>query len=62
VQVLVFEDAPNGVLSAHSAGMQVIWVPDPQADRSLLQDKATLTLQSLQDFKPEEFGLAPYDS
>ncbi|XP_076435902.1 pseudouridine-5'-phosphatase-like, partial [Babylonia areolata] len=60
--VLVFEDAPNGVEAGHAAGMQVVWVPDPRADRSVLADKATVILDSLVDFKPEEFSLPPYDS
>ncbi|XP_076435825.1 pseudouridine-5'-phosphatase-like [Babylonia areolata] len=60
--VLVFEDAPNGVEAGHAAGMQVVWVPDPRADRSALADKAELILDSLVDFKPEDFGLPSYDS
>lgn len=60
--VLVFEDAPNGVEAACAAGMQVIWVPDPRADRSALQQKSEVILDSLEDFRPEDFGLPPYSS
>ncbi|KAK7090062.1 pseudouridine-5'-phosphatase-like [Littorina saxatilis] len=59
---LVFEDAPNGVEASYAAGMPVVWVPDAQADHSLLKDKACLILESLEQFKPEDFGLPPYNS
>ena len=59
-QILVFEDAPNGVQAASSAGMQVVWVPDQAVDRGTAQHLATLTLNSLKDFDPKDFGLPPY--
>ncbi|KAH7931632.1 hypothetical protein HPB52_025525 [Rhipicephalus sanguineus] len=57
--VLVFEDTPAGVKAALDAGMQVVMVPDPrmdQADRS----RATLCIDSLLEFKPEQFGLPSF--
>lgn len=60
-QCLVFEDAPNGVQAAIAAGCQVVMVPPPFATNEMRKE-ATLTIDSLEEFQPELFGLPPYDS
>ena len=55
----MFEDAPNGVTAGIAAGMPVVWVPDPEVDRKPLEDKVSLLLNTLEEFKPEVFGLPP---
>ncbi|XP_037809414.1 probable pseudouridine-5'-phosphatase isoform X1 [Lucilia sericata] len=57
---LVFEDAPNGVKAAHSAGMQVVMVPDERVPLEM-SALATQRLKSLEDFQPELYGLPPFE-
>lgn len=58
-QCLVLEDAPNGVEGALAAKMQVVMVPaDYISDEFKSRD--TIALKSLNDFKPELFGLPPF--
>lgn len=57
----MFEDAPNGCRAAKSAGMQVVMVPDSHVTAEQKKD-ATLVIDTLLDFKPEEFGLPPFPS
>lgn len=59
-QCLVFEDAPNGVQAAVDAGMQVVMIPDKELDIKLCE-KATLTLDSLENIQLELFGLPPFN-
>lgn len=62
--VLVFEDAPNGVIAAVRAGMHVVMVPDftyskpPEA----VEDQISFVLKSLEDFEPETMGLPSYNN
>lgn len=60
LQCLVFEDSPNGVAAAIAAHMQVVMVPNPHVSEKQKQG-ATLVLNSLTDFKPEDFGLPPFN-
>lgn len=61
--VLVFEDATNGVYAAIAAGMHVVMVPDLTYMKipNELQSKIKSILKSLEDFKPESVGLPAYN-
>ncbi|XP_052893339.1 probable pseudouridine-5'-phosphatase isoform X1 [Anopheles moucheti] len=56
---LVFEDAPNGVTAAIAAGMQAVMVPDPHIQEDQ-RKHATVVLKSLEEFRPEQFGLPAF--
>ena len=63
---LVFEDSVQGVIAGLRAGMQVVWIPDPRMDTQEMMKKEpelrpTMILSSMKDFKPEVFGLPPFD-
>eukprot|EP00795_Rhopilema_esculentum_P016909 gene16909-8396_t len=58
--VLVFEDAPNGVIAAKSAGMAVVMVPDERMDSSMYNN-ADLVLGSLENYKPEDWGFPAFE-
>ncbi|XP_048230144.1 (DL)-glycerol-3-phosphatase 2 [Ricinus communis] len=60
-KILVFEDAPSGVLAAKNAGMHVIMVPDPRLDSSY-HDTADQVLSSLLDFNPSYWGLPSFEN
>lgn len=59
-QCLVFEDSPSGVQAGVSAKMQVIAVPDYRVSKNRVKS-ATVILKSLKYFRPENFGLPPFD-
>lgn len=61
LQCLVLEDAPNGIKGAISAGMQAVMVPAKEVGPEKRKE-ATLVLESLTEFKPELFGLPPFES
>ena len=50
------------MMSGHAAGMPVVWVPDSNVDINLAKSQSRLILKSLEEFKPEDFGLPAYDN
>lgn len=62
-RVLVFEDAPAGVRAGLAAGMQVVWIPDPNLHvDSAIGDQCAQILNSMEEFIPHEYGLSPYQT
>jgi pseudouridine-5'-monophosphatase len=55
----VLEDAPSGVQGSILANMQVVMIPADYLSEEL-KSKATVCLRSLEEFKPETFGLPPF--
>jgi len=63
---LVFEDSVAGVIAGVRAGMQVVMIPDPRMDVEGMKAKELdlrpiQVLSSMNDFRPEDFGLPPFD-
>jgi pseudouridine-5'-monophosphatase len=63
---LVFEDSVAGVMAGVRAGMPVVWIPDARLDvQSYLKKerdlRPTQILSSMTEFRPQDFGLPPYD-
>jgi pseudouridine-5'-monophosphatase len=56
---LVFEDSLAGMQAAKAAGMSVVIVPDPDADKSIFA-QADQILNSLLDFQPELWHLPSF--
>ena len=58
-QCLVFEDSLAGIKAAVAAGMPVVAIPDPVFDHQLFQE-ADLVLNSMTEFKPQDWNLPGY--
>jgi len=59
--VLVFDDTILGISAATAAGMQSVLVWDKRFGESV-HSNATVTINSLEEFKPEWFGLPQFQS
>ncbi|KAI4469854.1 2-deoxyglucose-6-phosphate phosphatase 2 [Holotrichia oblita] len=57
---LIFEDTVNGVSAAIDAGSQCVVIPAKDLPREDFKF-ATLIVNSLEEFKPEQFGLPKYN-
>lgn len=61
---IVFEDAPAGIAGGKAAnGMRCVALKNEFTDMKAYQDTgADVVLHSMEDFKPEDFGLPPYSA
>ncbi|XP_037957274.1 probable pseudouridine-5'-phosphatase [Teleopsis dalmanni] len=57
---LVFEHSPNGVRGARTAKMQCVMKPDKRFPAEEMREIANEVLNSLEDFRPELYGLPAY--
>uniref|UniRef100_A0AC34FGU7 Uncharacterized protein n=1 Tax=Panagrolaimus sp. ES5 TaxID=591445 RepID=A0AC34FGU7_9BILA len=65
--VLVFEDSINGVRSGLAAGCQTVFIPQDEFKTHDWEERiadikpvVAETLKSLEEFKPEKYGLPPF--
>ena len=58
-ECLAFEDSPAGVSAAIAAGMAVVAIPGPEVGRDSI-DGAAEVLDSLEEFRPERWGLPAF--
>jgi beta-phosphoglucomutase-like phosphatase (HAD superfamily) len=58
---LVFEDAAHGADAAFAAGMQCVLIPGRNEVEPEETLNATQLLQTLEDFRPEDFGLPKFE-
>lgn len=58
---LVFEDAVNGIIAAKKANMQRILIPQKIEVTDDITNLTTMTLESLEFFQPELFGLPEFE-
>jgi beta-phosphoglucomutase-like phosphatase (HAD superfamily) len=56
---IVFEDAPAGVAAGKAANMRCVALKNEFTDADAYEN-ADVLLNSMEEFKPEQFGLPPY--
>lgn len=63
-KVLIFEDSLTGLQSAVDSGGQTVFVSKWNSmfteEWKSYREKAALVISTLEEFKPEQFGLPPY--